>query len=139
MQVRKQFDLSVYTKSNTAKRLMYLEQFTPSDTVVENLEHLHNAIIVPILENLKGVLVVTSGYRCERLNKAIGGSKTSQHVLGQAVDLEYYENGVEKNLVLFEFIKRNLVFDQLINEKNGSWIHVSYKQQGNRKQVLHVN
>jgi hypothetical protein len=70
---------------------------------------------------------------------AIGGSKTSQHVGGQAMDIDMGE-GKPSNFEIFQYIKKNLVFDQLIwelgNDKNPSWVHVSYSNVKNRKQVL---
>lgn len=136
------FDASIYTYSDTANVKGYLEQFQLTEGQVEKLELIHSNIIVPLLEKLtKGELYISSGYRCERLNLFVGGKSTSQHQHCEAVDLEYYFNGVECNNVLFEECKK-LNFDQLIKEKGTeskpAWIHVSYKEKGNRKQILRI-
>ena len=71
-------------------------------------------------------IIVNSGYRCEALNKAIGGAKSSQHMLGEAADITV--GSKEENEKLFDYIKDNLEFDQLINESDFSWVHVSYRE-----------
>lgn len=76
-------------------------------------------------------IVVNSGFRSEELNRLVGGSSTSQHLKGEAVDITCSDNAK-----LFEIIKNNFKFDQLINENDYSWIHVSLKREGNRNQVL---
>ena len=69
------------------------------------------------------------------LNKAVGGSATSQHMTGQAADIDTGDR--QQNKLLFEYISKNLPFDQLIDESNFAWVHVSYRSDGkNRKQVL---
>jgi hypothetical protein len=79
---------------------------------------------------------VSSGYRNPDLNKKIGGSKTSQHCLGQAADISCGERTVE----MYEYIKNNLIFDQLIwefgTDENPAWVHVSYSSTKNRKECL---
>lgn len=80
-------------------------------------------------------ITVNSGYRCPALNKAVGGSATSQHMSGQATDIDTGDR--QQNKLLFEYIQKNLPFDQLIDESNFAWVHVSYRADGkNRKQVL---
>jgi hypothetical protein len=80
---------------------------------------------------------VNSGYRCPKLNKAVGGSATSQHVLGQAADIT--GGNKSENKILFDLIKSlKLPFDQLIWENGGTWVHVSYGPR-NRRQVLSLN
>jgi hypothetical protein len=81
-------------------------------------------------------ITVNSGYRCEALNKAIGGAKSSQHMLGEAADITV--GSKEENEKLFDYIKDNLEFDQLINESDFSWVHVSYREGRLRKQVLEL-
>ncbi len=81
-------------------------------------------------------ITISSFYRCERLNKLIGGSETSQHCKGEAIDMD---TGIkEENEKIFNWAKENLDFDQLINEYDYSWVHISYKVKGNRKQILIV-
>jgi hypothetical protein len=84
-------------------------------------------------------MTFNSFYRSPKLNTAIGGSATSQHVRGEAIDLDSKDNAFNKDI--FDYIVKNLDFDQVIAEcpdKEGkpSWVHVSYKKTGNRKQVL---
>lgn len=86
-----------------------------------------------------GVTVINSGYRGEALNKAVGGSSTSQHCKGEAVDIECPGTS---NYDVAKWIEDNLDFDQLILEfitlgiPDSGWVHVSYKSEGNRKQSL---
>jgi hypothetical protein len=81
-------------------------------------------------------IIVNSGYRCEALNKAVGGSKTSHHRYGLAADIT--AKSKTENKKLFNLAQElDLPFDQLIDEKNYSWIHISYNQKP-RKQILHL-
>ena len=97
-------------------------------------------IFDPCREFVGGPLAATSFFRCELLNTTIGGSKTSQHVLGFAVDMDCDVYGGRSNAELFHFIKDNLEFDQLIWEfgtpTNPAWIHASKVPLNNRGQVL---
>lgn len=138
MYAKKEFDLAVYTYSDKAKA--YKIDNKPNAEQKENLRHLHDNIIVPLLDVIdNGKLYITSGFRCLLLNNQLNGSKTSQHMKGQAVDLIYYnDKGKIDNLTLFDYIRENMLFDQLIWEKKGAWVHVSLKQSGNRKQVLNL-
>lgn len=81
-------------------------------------------------------IYVNSGYRSEALNKAVGGSSTSQHRLGMAADIDTHTR--EGNIELFNLIAKNLSFDQLIDEKDYSWIHVSFDPKRLRNQILHL-
>ena len=91
-----------------------------------------------VREHFKTPLRVSSFYRSPELNSAIGGSsRTSQHVKGQAIDIQ--GTGKVTNKMIFDYIKENLDFDQLINEYNYSWVHVSYvSKEKNRKQILKI-
>ena len=77
---------------------------------------------------------INSFFRSDLLNRAVKGSLTSQHKKGEAIDLD--AGSKEENKKLFEWIKANLVYDQVINEYNYSWVHVSYSKVKNRKQIL---
>jgi hypothetical protein len=77
---------------------------------------------------------VNSFFRSDLLNRAVKGSLTSQHKKGEAIDLD--AGSKEENKKLFDWIKANLEFDQLLNEYNYSWVHVSYSKIKNRKQIL---
>ena len=80
-------------------------------------------------------ITVNSGYRCPKLNDAVGGAKNSQHMRGEAADIT--AGSKMENKRLFELIWDNLPFDQLIDESNYSWVHVSYVSTSkNRKQIL---
>ena len=84
-------------------------------------------------------LYITSGYRCEELNEKVGGVKTSQHVKGQAADINL--GSIEKNRAFFNWLvcnKDNIDFDQIIDEKQYQWVHYSVKKEGNRKQIIHL-
>lgn len=84
-------------------------------------------------------LSVSSGYRCPELNRAVGGSKTSQHMKGQAADINL--GSVEKNRAFFNWCSANieiLPIDQLIDESHYSWVHLSFTKENQRHQVLHL-
>lgn len=103
---------------------------------IDALKTLIEAILDPLREWYGKPIYVNSGYRSEVLNKAVGGSKSSQHLLGQAVDID--TGSKAENKKLFDYIKDNLEFDQLIDEKDLAWVHVSYNKNHNRKQVLYL-
>jgi hypothetical protein len=90
----------------------------------------------PIREHLGKPIRVNSGYRSPAVNKRIGGALTSQHSLGEAIDLDLHDRD------LFEWIIDNVVFDQLIyeagNDNEAAWFHISYREGHNRKQVLRM-
>ena len=109
---------------------------TPDQTITDNLTKLIEAVLDPLREWYGKPITVNSGYRCEALNKAIGGAKSSQHMLGEAADITV--GSKEENEKLFNYIKDNLEFDQLINESDFSWVHVSYREGRLRKQVLEL-
>lgn len=128
----KYFSIKEMTKSNTATAKGI--DNTPDQTITDNLTKLIEAVLDPLREWYGKPIIVNSGYRCEALNKAIGGAKSSQHMLGEAADITV--GSKEENEKLFDYIKDNLEFDQLINESDFSWVHVSYREGRLRKQVL---
>ena len=128
----KYFSIKEMTKSNTATAEGI--DNTPDQTITNNLIKLIEAVLDPLREWYGKPITVNSGYRCEALNKAIGGAKSSQHMLGEAADITV--GSKEENEKLFNYIKDNLEFDQLINESDFSWVHVSYREGRLRKQVL---
>lgn len=126
------------TKSQTAIRFGI--DNTPNQVQIENMMRVSGKIIEPILARFPGVFIY-SFFRSPALNKKIGGSKTSQHCNGEAVDLDSVGN--KANLDIFNFVKDNLVFDQLCLEapdEHGvpSWIHISYVEhpKKNRQQII---
>lgn len=109
---------------------------TPNLEIINNLECLVKHILDPLRERYGKPIYINSGYRSVALNKAVNGSKTSQHVKGLAADIT--AGSSEKNKILFSLIQElNLPFDQLIDEKKYKWIHVSYSTNP-RKQILHL-
>ena len=81
-------------------------------------------------------LKVNSFFRSKEVNKAVGGASTSQHLFGEAIDLT--TGNKEDNKKLFEWAKKNLTYDQILDEYDYSWIHISYRSGKNRMQVLHI-
>lgn len=134
MQLSKNFTLEEMLDSQTAVRLSFDEQFSPPDSIKENLKALCENVLEPLRNKLDSPIIISSGYRCERLNKTIGGAKTSQHLYGMAVDFTSVKDAVE---FVFQVIKESdLEYDQVIQEFN-KWVHVSYNPFGqNRNQCL---
>lgn len=139
MQISKHLTLDECTHSNTAIKLGIVNN-NPTLDAIENMKLLAEKVFEPIREHFKAPIYVSSVYRGIPLNVAIGGSKTSQHVAGQAMDIDMGDKKKPSNFEIFQYIKKNLVFDQLIwelgTDKNPSWVHVSYSKLHNRKQVL---
>jgi zinc D-Ala-D-Ala carboxypeptidase len=136
MKLSEHLDLSEVTRSNEAKRKGISNMPTPEH--IENFKKLAENIFEPIRKHFGVPILISSGYRSKELNKAIGGATTSQHLLGQAIDIDMdgSSSGVTNKMV-FDYIKANLNFDQLINEFDYSWVHVSYNPTGKqRKQIL---
>lgn len=132
----KYFTLNELIKSDAARRSKINN--TPNKQEENNLIALVENILDPLREAYGKPIIVTSGFRCERLNKLVNGSKTSQHRTGQAADIRTVEDTVEENKKLFDLVQElNLPFDQLIDEYNFDWVHVSYSPR-NRKQILHI-
>lgn len=137
MQLSKNFSLREFTKSQTASRKDI--DNTPSGEHLEAAKALFENVVQPVRDHF-GPTIITSGYRSPALNEAIGGSATSQHSKGEAVDLEVLGTSTAE---VCEWIAANTEFDQLILEFfepgdiNSGWVHVSYKADGtNRKECL---
>ena len=128
----KYFTINEMCKSSTAqiKRI----DNNPNEDQKEALKSLINKVLDPLRELYGNPIFVSSGFRSLDLNRAVGGAKNSQHMKGEAADI--YTGTKEGNKKLFELIRDNLPFDQLIDEKNFSWVHVSFREGHNRKQVL---
>lgn len=125
------------TTSQTATRNKILN--APSDLELINMQLVGIRVFDVIREHFKTPIRVSSFFRCRLLNNCIGGSKTSQHVKGQAIDIQ--GTGKVSNQMIFDYVKENLDFDQVIAEYpvngNISWVHVSYvSKEKNRKEVL---
>ena len=168
MQLTEHFSLEELIKSDTAKRLginnnpPLVHQGTLKHTCEYLLEPLRALLNIKYVGRIingktvsKVIINITSGYRCEKLNAKVGGVKNSQHVDGQAVDLEAILIFTDKSkqvlnyMALFadirQFVTDGLLsVDQAIEEKSGSavWVHVSYSILGstrNRKQFFEIN
>ena len=133
MQITAHFTLSEFTRSESAKRHGVSNQPTPEH--LKNIKILCQRVLEPIRIKF-GPINISSGYRSKVLNHYIGGSLRSQHCEGKAADLDMDDMGGVTNKQIFEYIKNELEFDQLINEFNYGWVHVSYNTGKNRKQVL---
>jgi len=139
MNLSKNLTLAEVTKSTTAKRLGI--DNTPDEWTTENLRQVAINIFQPLREAFGCPIYVSSGYRSAELNTAIGGSSRSQHVEGRALDLDADVYGGCTNSQVFNWIKENVDFDQLIwefgDDDNPDWVHVSYVYDGiNRKRCL---
>lgn len=128
------------TKSQTALRLGI--DNTPTAEVLKRMRLVAETIFEPIRLHFGIPIAVSSFYRSPELNKAMGGAKTSQHVTGEAIDIDADVFGGLTNMQIFNYVLKNLPFDQLIHEygtkKIPAWIHVSYKATGNRRQVIYL-
>jgi hypothetical protein len=140
MQISKHLSLAEVSRSETAKRKGINN--TPSGEHLANFKKLAEKVFEPIREHFKVPIHISSGYRSRELNSAIGGSATSQHCSGEAIDIDMdgSSSGVS-NKDVFDFIKDKLEFDQLIwefgTDNNPDWVHVSYESTGKqRKQIL---
>ena len=133
----KYFTIQELTISNTAQRKCI--DNTPDQKAAAALTALVANVLDPLREAWGKPIVVNSGYRCPKLNRAVGGVARSQHTKGEAADIRTLSNRRWENEQLFKLIvKLKLPFDQLIDEHGYSWIHVSYSESKNRRQVLHV-
>jgi zinc D-Ala-D-Ala carboxypeptidase len=138
---------------NISKYITYLEATTsqtatrkgivniPGEKELINMQLVGIRVFDVVREYFDIPLRVSSFYRSLLLNNSVGGAKTSQHVKGQAIDIQ--ATGDISNKMIFEYIKDNLDFDQLIwefgTDKNPAWVHVSYvSKEKNRKQILHI-
>ena len=135
----KYFTISELCASDTA-RARGIDN-TPSSGVTLELTTLIEKLLDPIREAWGGPITVNSGYRCQKLNAAVGGVATSQHLRGEAADISV--GILAKNRQLFDRIVElqkagQIEFDQLIDESNYAWVHISYRQGRNRNQILHL-
>ena len=134
MRLSKNFSRAEIEHSNTAKRLGISNEM--SEKHLENMQRLIDNLIQPLRDSI-GPIRISSGYRSPSLNRAIGGSSRSQHSKAQALDLQFWEKGKMNNKVIYDWIlESDLEFDQMINEFDFAWIHISLKAEGNRKQIL---
>jgi len=138
MRLSKNLTLKEAIKSNTASRLGI--ENSPEDWEIHNLRAVAENVFQPVRDHFGVPIGVSSGYRSKALNKAIGGSKYSQHMIGEALDIDADIYGKVTNAEIFNYIKNNLEWDQMIwefgDDDEPNWVHVSYKEAGhNRKQL----
>ena len=141
MKLSEHLDLSEVTRSESAKRNGISNM--PTAEHIANFKVLAEKIFEPIRNHFRVPIIISSGYRSKELNASLkGASLTSQHCSGKAIDIDMdgSPHGVTNRMV-FDYIKDNLVFDQLIYEfgdaNNPDWVHVSYESTGKqRKQIL---
>jgi hypothetical protein len=138
MKLSKNLTLKEAIKSNTAIRLGIPN--IPEDWEIHNLRAVAENVFQPVRDHFGVPIAVSSGYRSKKLNKAIGGSKYSQHMIGEALDIDAHVFGKVTNAEIFNYIKNNLEWDQMIwefgDDEEPNWVHVSYKEAGhNRKQI----
>lgn len=133
----KYFTIEELCKSETAEKLKIKNE--PTSEIIEHLELLIECLLDPLREAWDSPIIVNSGYRCEELNKAVGGSKTSVHKLGWSADIRP-KNGKMKEFKEFvvEFIKTK-IWDQCILERSGDveWVHISlYNNSGKQRRQI---
>ena len=137
VQLTKHFSLEELCASATAKARGI--QNKPQVQQIVALVYLTCYVLEPLREAMNEPIPISSGFRCEQLNRAVGGVASSQHMKGQAADL-CIGGDLEKGRKWFNYIKTHLPFDQLIwehNKKGSYWVHVSYRADGkNRQQVI---
>lgn len=133
----KYFTMNELTASATAKRLGIPN--VPTWREADNLRLLVENVLDPLREAWGHPIIVTSGFRCKLLNDMVGGAKNSQHTTGMAADIRTLSDLPQDNERLFDLARRmDLPFDQLIDEYNYNWVHISYSRYSMRKQVLHI-
>lgn len=140
MQLSEHLALAEVTRSETAKRNGVSNM--PTEAHIANFKLLAEKVFEPIRMHFGKPIHISSGYRSDALNKAVGGSSSSQHCKGEAIDIDMdgSAHGITNKMV-FDYIKDNLEFDQMIwefgTDANPDWVHVSYSSTGKqRKQIL---
>lgn len=138
MRVSKHISLAEATRSQTATRLGISN--TPDEETLKRMKLVAEKCFEPIRKWYGRPITVSSFYRSPELNKAIGGSKTSQHTKGEAIDIDTGDNAENKKIL--EWARANLEFDQLLweygNAEGPDWVHISFSESGNRNQFLYI-
>ena len=128
----KYFSIKELCQSEVAEK--YGIDNTPSEEAKSNMENLIVVVLDPCREKYGNPINVNSGYRSRRLNAEVGGEDTSDHLTGEAADIT--GGSVEENRKIFKILVENGKFDQLIWEKGGQWIHVSWRGDASRHIML---
>ena len=134
----KYFTMDEMVRSDTARRKGIPN--LPNEEEKANIRALVENVLDPLRELWGAPIVVTSGFRCTKLNRAVGGVAKSQHTKGMAADIRAMSRTTIDNKRLFDVAMRSgLPFDQLIDEYGYQWVHISFKKDGgNRRQILHL-
>ena len=140
MKITKNFELAEFIKSPTAEKLNI--DNTPRNEYINNIIKLVEKIMQPIRDEIGQPITITSGFRCNILNNAIGGAKTSQHLTGDACDFKV-KGGKKAINEVFDIIKKmiedkKITVGQAINEKGGSWIHISNPTAKLKNHILYI-
>jgi hypothetical protein len=136
MKLTEHFTLEELTASDTARRLGIVNSFTAND--VNALQALCDSVLEPARKEFGKPIIVRSGFRCERLNKEVGGKVNSQHLKGEAADLQVSPiSGLRR---LFDILRKRPIDQLLFERKNGKvWIHVSHKLNGMQRGMINDN
>lgn len=134
MNISEHITLDEATKSPTALRHGLSNQPGPMELLA--MQTVAGHCFEPLRRWYNKPVRVNSFYRCKELNDLVKGAASSQHVKGQAIDMD--AGSKQENQKLFDWCRENLEFDQLINEYDFSWVHISYAHGSNRKQILVV-
>lgn len=127
------FTIDELTRSDTARRLGIDNR--PAQRHIDSLRRLADDVLDPLREVWGKPITVNSGYRCPELNRAVGGARASQHMLGQAADITVGSKA--DNRRLFQLVQSlNLPFTQLIDESDFAWVHIGYDPANVKRQVL---
>lgn len=114
----------------------------PPDGVIPAMILVANKCFEPIRAHFGIPIGVSSFYRCNALNTKIKGAKNSQHIKGEAIDIDADIFGGVTNSEIFHWAKENIIFDQLLwefgNDENPAWVHISYSISGNRNQIIKI-
>jgi hypothetical protein len=132
-QISKHISLNEAIESPTALRMGIKN--VPNELELEAMKYVAENLFEPIRKWYKKPIKINSFFRCVALNKAVKGSASSQHVKGEAIDISG-GNKIENKKIFDYIVSSGLDFDQCINEYDFTWVHISLKKSGNRKQVL---
>ena len=130
--ISKHISFDEATKSITAIRRGIFNK--PGEVELANMKLVAEKCFEPLREWYGKPIKINSFYRSKALNTAVGGSSRSQHISGEAIDID--AGSRDENKKLFDWLKENIEFDQVINEYDYSWVHISYRKNNNRNQVL---
>lgn len=138
MKISKHISYEEATRSDTAERIGLNN--LPGEMELASMTAVAENVFEPLRAHFCVPIGITSFYRSKALNTAIGGAGSSQHILGQAIDLDADKYGGITNADIYTYIKDNLEFDTLIwefgTDKNPAWVHVSYVPGNNRRRLL---